>query len=210
MFLIAFWACFPDCGHKLNTFQKLSDKNKTWQPLQVLAALKGLLNSFTWLLLKDRLVLGCAQAALHRADPRAGVGLSCWFPWKSHSWSLDTATGTRWGFVTHVWCSSSTLRHWAKPGWRGCARHRPNTGRGGRKSSMGSSRAHIFQILSCTLLQGCPWAPSHCWQTPPCFNLDLAFHLDADEKMYLKNHAQFFSFCWLFSPFSLFFPPSFY
>lgn len=113
--MIGFWACFPDRGHKLNKFHKLSDKNKTWQPLQVLAALKGLLNSFTWLLLKDGLVLGCAQPAPHRADSHAGEGLSCWFPWKSHSWSLDTAMGTRWGFVIHVWCSS-TQRHWAKQG----------------------------------------------------------------------------------------------
>lgn len=170
---IAFWAPFPDHGHKLNKFHQLPDKNKTWQPLLVLAALKGLLNSFTWLLLKDGLVLHCAQPALLRADSRAGEGLSCWFPWKSHSWALDTATGTRWGFVIHVWCSS-TLRHWAKPGWRGCARHCPGKAVAGveGRAAMGSSRAHSRPISSkysanCTLLQECPWSPSYCCKTPP-------------------------------------------
>lgn len=59
---------------------------------------------------------------------------------------------------------------------------------------------------SCTLLQGCPWAPSHCWPTPPCFTLDLAFHFDADEKMLFKKSCSVFLFLLTFFPIFTFFP----
>lgn len=208
MLLVAFRARFPDRGHKLNKFHKLSDKNKTWQPLQVLAALKGLLNSFTWLLLKDGLVLGCAQPALHRADSHAGEELSCWFSWKSHCWSPDTATGTRWGFVIHVWCSS-ILRHWARADVPDNVLTKPWLGRE-EEQQWGSSRAHSKPKSSkysgnCTLLQGCPWPPCYCWKTPPCFNLDLACHFDAYEKMPFKKSCSVFLFLLVFfSRFHLF------
>lgn len=75
MLLIAFWAHFPDAGHRFNKLPKLADKNKTWHPLQVLAELKGLLKSIMWLLQKDGLVSGFIQRqSLAEQIPVLGTG----------------------------------------------------------------------------------------------------------------------------------------